>query len=152
MWKPREISGVFSTLLLKNSEKILLKLVAEFQLSPPGRWFCTHSQSHCESQILSWCPLTFMETGQVTSSGDFARDVDKKAQMKRVSYARLIVNLAYLKVAEAPLQGRHLLQSTTRKESIFRRQMCLTLLETIMIRQAEISPRGSHGEDDLVLS
>lgn len=29
--------------------------------------------------------------------------------------------------------------------------MFLTVLETIMIRQAEISPRGRHGEDDLVL-
>ena len=65
--------------------------------------------------------MTFMEIGQVTSAGDFARDVDKKAQMKRVSYARLIVNLAHVKVAKAPLQGIHLLQSTTGKESIFRR-------------------------------
>lgn len=62
-----------------------------------------------------------MEIGQVTSAGDIARDVDEKAQMKKVSYARLIVNFAHLKVAEAPLQGIHLLQSTTGKEIIFRR-------------------------------
>lgn len=41
-------------------------------------------------------------------------------QMKRVSYVRLIVNLAHLKVAQAQLQGMHLLQSTTEKESTFR--------------------------------
>lgn len=62
-----------------------------------------------------------MEIGQVTSAGDTARDVDKKVQMKKASYARLIVNFVHLKVAEAPLQGIHLLQSTTGKEIIFSR-------------------------------
>lgn len=51
-------------------------------LSPLSRWICTHSQSCWESQILSWCPLTFMEIGQVALAGDFARVVDQKTQMK----------------------------------------------------------------------
>lgn len=59
------------------------KSVTEIQLSSLGWWFCAYSQSCLESQILSWCPLTFMEIGQVASAGEFARDVDKEAQMKK---------------------------------------------------------------------